>query len=159
MCPVILTKQRRKHPPGRGWEGDSCSWDFRKAFDTAPHSIFTDKLSTCGWGGSQRAGEGLAEGQSSKGCSEWGHMCLVAGHQQCSSGSIPGKSCSRFLSVMWMQELNAPFCWWYKLRGAIDSLYWLSWGPRGLAEEFWQIEALGLIHGMKFNKWKCWFCT
>ena len=31
-------------------------------------------------------GEELAEGQSSKGCSEWGYIWLVVSHQQCSSG-------------------------------------------------------------------------
>jgi len=61
--------------------------DFRKVFDTVPHNILLDKLSSCGISGfTSVLGEELAEGQSSSGCSEWGYICLATTHQWCSSG-------------------------------------------------------------------------
>lgn len=49
--------------------------DFGKTFDTVPHSILLDKVSTC-WDEWVHGALGieLSEGQGSKSCSEWGHV-------------------------------------------------------------------------------------
>lgn len=52
---------------------------FSKAFHIVPHSILPAMGEFLG-----ALSEELAEGQSSKGYSEWGYFWLVTGHQWCS---------------------------------------------------------------------------
>lgn len=91
-------------------------------------------------------GEELAEWQSSSSCSEGGYIWLMTSCQQCPPRFTLGQFCSRFLSVIWIQELNASFvnlltilCWEVLLTVWRDNrpcrrieIYW-TFGPLAVA--------------------------
>jgi len=60
--------------------------DFSKAFDAVPQNPSGQVHQLQGEQVHGALGEGLAVGQGSKGCSEWGHIWPVTRHQRCSSG-------------------------------------------------------------------------
>ncbi|PKU49656.1 rna-directed dna polymerase from mobile element jockey- hypothetical protein [Limosa lapponica baueri] len=99
-------------------------------------------------------GEELAEGQSSKGCSEWGYIWSMTSNQQYSSGLNPRVS-SVHISI---SDLDAGgectvnrFADDTKLGGAVHSFK----GQEALKRNLDRSEHRAMINGMKFNRSKC----
>jgi len=60
---------------------------FSKAFDTVPHSILLDKLSSCGMSRYTLCWvKNWLNSRTPRGCSKWGYIWLPSSHQWCSSG-------------------------------------------------------------------------